>query len=404
MNRTFFYLLAACLIVSAFVTRPALAQTQTPPAVPTGEVSGTIFNRNTGNAVSSEYDVMLHIMDKDFTETNMLHGRSQPNGNFVFSDVPFNPNSQFSVMAIYDGVTYFSEAAPADMTSRKVELEVPIYETTSDPSSLQVSQMHILFGFAEDGLEMKEIYILSNAGERTVKDVYKLEGDKTASLKFPLPSDADYIFFKPDDKDRFVKFNGGFADTYPVLPGAQTAQIIISYVMPYAGERTYSYTAPLDIATMNFLLPEQDKVSLQGQGLGGPERMTLQDGKAYLVYSYSNLKAGQAVSISIRGRGESNTKSANAAVPFAIGLAGIGLVVVSTGIWWWWRKSDNDEDESADEGLDDETDLDQIVNEIARLDLALEKREIDEDQYRDERKNLRKKAKALLAQNEARNK
>lgn len=401
MKRIAFYLSAVLLIGSAVITRPAFAQTQTPPAGPTGAVSGTIIDRNTASAVSTELDVMLHLLDQDFTEKDMLHGRSQSDGTFLFNDVPFDASSQFSVMAIYDGVTYFSDAAPADMTSMRVTLEVPVYETTSDLKAVQVDQMHILFGFAEDGLETREIYVFSNGGERTVKDVYKLEQDKSAALKFPLPSDADYIFFKPDDQDRFIKFNGGFADTYPVLPGTQSAQIMVSYVVPYSGGRTYSYTAPLNIATMNFLIPEQENVALQGSGLSGPESMTLQDGKAYLVYSYSNVKVGQPVSVSIGGRGASYTKSANTTLPFAIGAAFIGLVAIGTGVWWWRRPDEADEE--IGEQPDAEMDFDQTINEIAHLDEAYEKGDIDEREYHESREALRKEAKALLEQKDREN-
>ncbi|MBI3740067.1 MAG: hypothetical protein HY258_13550 [Chloroflexi bacterium] len=398
MKRLAFYLSAVLLIGSAFITRPAFAQTQTPPAGPTGEISGTIINRNTGAVVAEKLEVMLHIVDQDYVEKGMLHGESQPDGTFLFADVPFDPNLQYAVMAIYEGVTYFSDTVAADMKSMRVELDAPVYESTADLSSVQADQVHVLFNIAEDGLETKEIYILSNTGDRTVKDVYKLDGDKAAALKFPLPSDADYIFFKPDDQDRFIKFNGGFADIYPLLPGIQSAQIMVNYVVPYSGGRTYSYTAPLNIVTMNFLVPEQENVAVQGSGLGGPERMTLQDGTAYLVYSYSNLKAGQTISISIGESGKSQTKSENTTVPFAIGAAVLGLVVIGAGVWWW-RKSDSDEDES-DEGPEDETDFDQVINEIAQLDQAHEQGEIDEDKYRGQRQSLRKKAKALLARNE----
>lgn len=400
MKRSAFSLPAVLLIGSAFLARPVFAQTPTPPAGPTGMVSGAIIDRNTGSAVGTELDIMLHIMDQDFTETGMLHGRSRPDGTFAFREVPFDADSQYAVMAIYEGVTYFSDTAPVDMTSMRVALEVPVYESTSDLAGVQVDQMHVLFTFAEDGLETKEIYVLSNTGERTVKDAYKTEQGRSAALKFPLPSDADYIFFKPDDQDRFIKFDEGFADTYPLLPGTQSAQIMVSYLVPDSGERTYRYTAPLNIATMNFLVAEQANVSLQGTGLDGPERMTLQDGKAYLVYSYSNLMAGQTVSVSIGGSAESQTSGANTTVPLAASLAILGLAVAGAGVWWW-RKADNDERD--DEGPDDETDFDRVVNEIARLDQAHEQREIGEVQYREKRQSLRKRAKALLVRNEKEN-
>jgi hypothetical protein len=395
MKKVVFYLSAILLTASAFVTRPALAQTQAPPAGPTGVVSGTIIDRNTGSAVNTELDVMLHVMDQDFTETGMLHGRSQPDGTFVFSEVPFDANSQYAVMAIYDGVTYFSDTAPVDMTSMRVALEVPVYESTSDLAGVQVDQMHVLFTFAEDGLETKEIYILSNAGERTVKDVYKLEQDKSAALKFPLPSDADYVFFQPDDQDRFVKFNGGFADTYPILPGKQPAQIMVSYFVPYSGERTYDYTAPLNIATMNFLVAEQENASLRGPGLGGPERMTLQDGKAYLVYSYSSLKAGQTVKVSLAGQGTTEDKKVkDATIPLAGGAAVLGLAAISFGVWWW-RKPEHDQSEEGDAQAE-ETTLDELIVEIARLDEEYEHDGLSSVEHQRLRQNLMRKAKHFL--------
>ncbi|HLA08256.1 MAG TPA: hypothetical protein VJ022_12470, partial [Anaerolineales bacterium] len=247
MKKTAFYLLIGLLVVSAVTMRPVLAQTETPPAGALGKVMGTIINQNTGTVVAEEMDVMLHVLDQDLADAGMLHGQSQSDGTFLFTDVAFDEQLQYAAMTAYDGVTYFSETTPADMNSMQVALDVPVYESTSDLAGVQVDQMHVLFNFAEDGLETKEIYILSNSGERTVKDVYKLEGDKSATFKFPLPSGADFIFFKPDDQDRFVKFDGGFADTYPILPGTRSAQIMVNYLVPFSEEGTYSYTAPLNI-------------------------------------------------------------------------------------------------------------------------------------------------------------
>ena len=57
------------------------------------------------------------------------------------------------------------------MQSLKLDLDVPVYETTKDLSNIHVDQMHVLFDVSPDGLETKELYILSNLGDRTVKDV-----------------------------------------------------------------------------------------------------------------------------------------------------------------------------------------------------------------------------------------
>ena len=397
MKKTAFYLLIGLLVVSAVTMRPVLAQTETPPAGALGKVMGTIINQNTGTVVAEEMDVMLHILDQDLADAGMLHGQSQSDGTFLFTDVAFDEQLQYAAMTAYDGVTYFSETTPADMNSMQVALDVPVYESTSDLAGVQVDQMHVLFNFAEDGLETKEIYILSNSGERTVKDVYKLEGDKSATFKFPLPSGADFIFFKPDDQDRFVKFDGGFADTYPILPGTRSAQIMVNYLVPFSEEGTYSYTAPLNIARMNLLIEQDANVSLQGRGLAGPEQMALQDGKSYLIYSYSDLSAGQIVEVSFTGQVKSEDKMVKEpTIPLASGAAFLGIAMIGFGVWWWRRPGNDKGEDDEMEVQAGEPTLDELIAGIARLDEEYEQGSLSSEEHQLQRQESVQRAKRLL--------
>src|SRR5512147_3016435 len=116
---------------------------------------------------------------------------------------------------------------------------------------------------------------------------------------------------------------------------------MVSYLVPYQGTREYSYTAPLNVAKINFLLPDKANMSLQGAGLMGPESMTLQSGESYEVYSYAGLQAGQTVSISIGGKVATQpSKSSNTRNKIAIGATFLGFAFIGAGIWWW-RKSEN---------------------------------------------------------------
>ena len=399
MKRVLLFLAIAVISLSTYSVRPALAQSPTPPAGPLGEVRGTVINQNTGKVVAQTMEVMLHILDLDYADKDMLHGQSQPDGSFVFTDVPFDPSFQFAVMTTFDGVTYYSPVQPADMTSLKVALDVPVYETTKDLATVRVDQMHVLFNFTADGLETKEIYIISNSGERTVKDAYDLGNDKFATLQFPLPKDADYIFFQPDDTDRFVKQDGSFADTYPVLTGDQNSQIMVSYLVPYSGERTYTYTAPINIARINFLLPDQAGISLSGANLFGPESMTLQDGKSYTVYSYENLEAGQSLNISFKGtvaKSESESKKTNNLL--AASAAFLGFGILGAGIWRW-RRSGTVKDAEEETEVDDlatEPTLDELIAKIAQLDETYEQLGLSEEEYQNQRRELMQQAKQVL--------
>ena len=397
MKKTAFYLLIGLLVVSAVTMRPVLAQTETPPAGALGKVMGTIINQNTGTVVAEEMDVMLHVLDQDLADAGMLHGQSQSDGTFLFTDVAFDEQLQYAAMTAYDGVTYFSETTPADMNSMQVALDVPVYESTSDLAGVQVDQMHVLFNFAEDGLETKEIYILSNSGERTVKDVYKLEGDKSATFKFPLPSGADFIFFNPDDQDRFVKFDGGFADTYPILPGTRSAQIMVNYLVPFSEEGTYSYTAPLNIARMNLLIEQNANMSLQGRGLAGPEQMALQDGKSYLIYSYSDLSAGQIVEVSFTGQVKSEDKMVKEpTIPLASGAAFLGIAMIGFGVWWWRRLGNDQSEDDEMEVQAGEPTLDELIAGIARLDEEYEQGSLSSEEHQLQRQESVQRAKRLL--------
>ena len=394
MRRIFLLLLALFLLIAAPIGA-VHAQSDTPPTPtgPLGEIRGTVINRNRAKPVTESLEVMLHVLDLNYVDQDMVHGQSQADGTFVFADVPFDASLQFAVMATFDGVTYYSDVIPADMQSLRLDLDVPVYETTKDLSNVQVDQMHVLFDVSPDGLETKELYILSNLGERTVKDVYDLGNGQFAALQFPLPEDADFIFFQPDDKDRFVKQTGSFADTYPVLLGTQAAQIMVSYLVPYSGEKTYSYTAPINIARMNFLLPADANISLSGSGISGPETTTLKDKKTYMVYTYSGLQAGQTLTVSLKGTaaasGTAQSKTNNL---LAAGAAFLGLGVLGAGIWWWRRPEEQDE---LPDTPSDEARFDELISEIALLDETYQERGLTVDQYQNQRKTLLKKAKDL---------
>jgi hypothetical protein len=394
MNRKlpFLFLIIALLIFS-FGAHPVLAQTDTPPTGPTGEVTGTIINKNTGEVVAEQLEVTLHVLDQNYADIGMLSGQTQTDGTFLFADAPFDVNLQYAVMATFDGVTYFSDVVPVDMDSMQVSVQVPVHESTSDPTGVQVDQMHILFNFAEDGLETIELYLLSNTGERTIKDVYQLDGDKTATLEFPLPPDADFIFFKPDDQDRFVKLDGRFADTYPILPGADSAQIMVSYLVPFSNGRTYSYTAPLNILNMNLLVEEDASVKLQGEGLAGPQRTALEDGSVYLVYSYANLSAGESLEVFFIRSGNSSKGKDTTIPPLVAGTAAFGLAVMGYGIWWW-RKTDSTQ--GGDVEQSDNTPLDDLILEIAKLDEEHEQGHLGSDEHQRLRRELMGRARHLL--------
>lgn len=402
----------AVLFIAAFAAAvvarpfPARAQAITPPApttataTPAGEVSGTIIDENVGAAVTGVQEVMLHIWDANNTAINMLHANSAADGSFLFTGVDLQPQYVYGVMAVFQGVTYLSEVIPPKEGSQQLQLDVPVYETTQDLSAVQIDQMHVLFNFAPDGLELTEVYAVSNSGQRTVKDAVELADGKAATLRYALPADADYVFFQPDEGDRFVKFEGGFADTSALLPAEQSNRFAVQYMVPYTQQRDYDYTAPVNIKAMNFLVPENSGVQLKGNGITGPETMTSGAGKTYELYSAAGLSAGQSLHVSITGKptvGGAPASARTMNLPIALGGGLLGFAMIGAAVWFLRKPQDSAKEElDGTDAYAGEDMLDEIINRIAALDQAHEEGRVPDDEYGRTRTRLREEAKGLL--------
>lgn len=378
MKKYWFTPLLVFSLLWAASPSPVAAQEDLPPEESaTGIVLGEIIDQNNGNTVAGSLDVMLHIWDQQYVALGMEHGQSEADGTFMFDSVEFDPERKYAVMAIFEKVTYFSDVVPGPVDSDELELTVPVIETTNELTSVQVDQMHLLFDFVEDGMETSEIYILSNLGDRTVKDAVALDNELAATLRFPLPDDADFIFFQPNEQDHFIKYPGSFVDAYPLLPGEGSEQFMVQYLVPFSSGREYSYTAPVNVQMINFLLPTDSGVTLEGQGLSGPQPYTLQSGVSYQLYSYENISAGETVQVVFKGKplAASTTRADNSTLPLALGGVILGLTMVGVGFWWWRRPEERDllEDEPTGSDIDIEhSTFDDIILEIARLDDAIE--------------------------------
>jgi hypothetical protein len=401
MNRKMLTILL--LSFTFFLTSTTVtAQTETPPgedSLPLGAVTGKIVNLSQSGNIPEKVEVMAHIWDQA-EDKGMYHGESRPDGTFRIDNVPLETGSVYLVMAVYNDVTYYSQSVVLN-SENSLNFEVPIFENTTDISQVQVDRAYMFINVAADGLEVKQIYLLSNLGDHTVKDATKLEDGSYATLRFPLPAEADYIFFNPDESERFIKVPGGFADKAPLMPSSQASQFMVSYLLPFDGEKQIDFTAPMNIKLMNFLIPADAGMSLSGEGLGVPEITSMQDGKTFKVYSYQQLNEGKTISISISGSPGSGIGSGSfVSSPYrsgmTAGLAILGLSMIGMGVWWAHKTSEK-ETSNANENNIDRT-LDELIAEIAQLDESYEKGEIPAGEYQTKRANMLKQAKDRMSE------
>ena len=388
------------------------AENQPGSDTPKGVVSGKIVNKNDATKPVSDLEVMLHVLDQNQNELGMLHGKSVKDGSFEIADVPFQSGMGYVIAVVYEGTTYYSNMAQAEAGKTSLNLDVPVYESTTDLSKIQVDQMHVLFSFASDGMDVKQLYALSNLGDRTVKDGIDIPGKNgaKAALQFPLPEKADFVNFQPQDEARFVKFPGGFVDAAPLVPGQMSGQFIVGYLLPYTDPLTFQLKTVLPVQAVTLVVPKESGVKLKGPGLGEPEPVTAQDGQLFYLYKLQNISAGKTLDFTFDGKpvipksqtATPSTTNDSKQLPLFIGLGILGAALIGGGAFWWVRSSRREESEEDEVDTEEysglEAEFESLLAEIAQLDQCFERGELEEATYREKRGELMVQAKAVRSE------
>lgn len=384
------------LLFILFPVQPVSAQHGDYPPPPAdawkGQVSGKIVNQTSGETLKEPVDVMLHAWDPDNQERMMLHGKADEKGVFLFDEVDLHQDFSYSVMSTYEGATYFSDLAHVQKGETTFTVDASVYDTTDDLSNLSIDQLHVLF-YIEDGkFGVTQFYELSNSGKFTVKDTVTLPRDRTGTLKFHLPEEAENVKFGNDSGGRYVLLPGAFADTAPVPPGDGVSQVIVAYNLSFSGKLDYSYLAPLPVKSVSFLVLESSGLTLESGSLTPDGVRTMQDGSKFEVYTAPSLSPGESIQLTLSGKPGTeavlnSTPAQNTAnTGTMIGAGALGLSLLVAGVWWWKRREE--EDKETGEEL-----LEGILEDIQSLDQAFERGEILEKEYRENRAELRERLK-----------
>ena len=411
----YFAAVALTLTLALPFVSNAAAQSETPPPGRTGTVTGQIANGTAGGEVPSDLALMLHAWDES-GETVMLDGQADASGAFRFEDVPMQDGWVFAAMLSHRDVTFFSETGEVMPETKEIALPLIVYETTPDASAVRISQMHVFLDFVPGKLTVGEIYVLSNTGDRAVVGGLPLPAKrgKTATLQFTLPAEANEVRFEGEDTARFVITPEGFADTGAVLPGESTAQVMVTYVLPYTSGTTFAHAVNQPVEAANILMRADAGVTLVGDGLSEPTPREMQTGETFNIYAAGPRAPGESLAVTLTGEptyrmadgmsGAATGASAPAlsatvnrwAIPIAGGLLGVALIAAGV---WWWRRSGKPEAELQE--VVQGGDWSGILQAIAALDDAHERGEVADDEYHLRRTELRVRARSILQAQEA---
>jgi mono/diheme cytochrome c family protein len=384
----------ATLVSTPGQPESSAAPSASPTPLNSGTITGTVENLS-GGEVPQGIEILLHGFDQDsmvINETTTL----QPDGTYTFENVEMPNGRSFFTTLQHQGVTYGSQLAGSETGVSRLDLPIPIYDTTSDTGALKVDRLHLFLEPVDSQtIRVGELYIMSNTGDKTI--VAAEEGQP--SVTFNLPAGAQDVQFEQGALgERFVQTEDGFGDTVAIYPGEEGSyQILLAYTMPYQRKAQFTQEMTLPVDAVVVMAP-QNTFKVKGEGLQpAPARDV--NGISYDMYNGVNLAAGDTLELTVSG-GRSFSLSSDR-TSLIIGLAALGVALIIGGVWMYFRNRSKEPALTTEspaavaEPVADDT-SESLMDAILALDDQYQAGEIPEEAYHQRRDELKQRLQAVM--------
>jgi hypothetical protein len=261
-----------------------------------GVLTGTVVNGTAGGGSIEGLEVTLRSFQGQ-EEREPRTTVTDASGAFRFEGLETGEDWVYLARVVYEGVVYSGGMVSLTPDQAEVSVQVPVYETTTDGSSITVERAHLFLTFTEGGVTTTELYVFQNPSDRTYVGVDGGDGQRWTA-KFLLPEEShDLIFDDGSLNGRFRLIDGGFVDTEPQWPG--TTQVLFSYTVDLiGGVADLSRTLAHPTVDLNVLI-EETGATIESQDLV-LEGTRQAEGQTYLNYVAHSLDAGQHLDLRVR--------------------------------------------------------------------------------------------------------
>ncbi len=381
------YPLAATPQATANITATA------PSTVTMGTITGKVTN-GSGGSLPSGLEVALHGFDNMqlvLTDTAVVDS----SGMYTMTNVAMAAGRVLIASTSYNNTTYSSNVATINPGTTTAELDINVYDTTTDASSLSVDRMHVFFDFGSPGVvQVVELYLITNPTNKTVVP----DKPGNAVLSFKLPDGASNLQLQDGTLgDRYVTIPGGFGDTSPVIPGASQHQVLFGFNMPYTDKLELKQPVSLPVAAVVVLLPE-DGVKLKSDALTDAGSRDVQ-GTTYQLYNGTKIDPGGSLDLTLTGNPSAGAVSPLAAASrnnLIIGLAALGLVLILVGVLLFRRSQPPRAAVRVSSEPLEQKDSEDLIDAIIALDDLYKEGKLPDEAYQQRRADLKAQLKERL--------
>jgi len=252
-----------------------------------GTVSGVVHNGTNNNKIAPGVDVLLIQLQGGMSV--VASTKTDADGRFHF-DNPGIGQGPMLIRAVYRGVFFHQPLTPG--TSN---VDVTVYEPTTNPAAIQVPLRLLVFQPNGDKLMVGEEYSVQNNSSPPAA-YFKQDGN----FEFTIPQGAEIdqvSTFGPSGmpvrQGTIDKGKGRYAISYAFQPGQNGVRI--SYIVPYTGNQAQiRESSTYDAQRVLLVIPPTMQVASTGFNAAGTEQ-------GFNVFSKESLKAGTGFDVSVSG-------------------------------------------------------------------------------------------------------
>ena len=299
--------------------------------------------------------------------------QTDASGQFVFDHI--DTSTPYFLRVEYGGIKYFSDLSPKPVTAT-APITLTIFESMAMPANVKISQMHLIFDVGEKIVQGVELLVVEN------------KSDKAFLLPLTTPDGASPVSFDdPITQARVHTLPDGRVG-YPILPPGE--QIAFGYTMLVKPpEDNVKLNLPYAVDTFSLLVSDLNGIKVSSPNLATRDPFTLSSGRRYLTLGGQGLASNTTVVATISNLpGADNIASAQLAAVAVGGVVGLGLMG-----WSVLQKRSSQAGLSGDETATRRVEL---IRAMATLDDAYEADELDEDEYEEQRSELKAELIALM--------
>jgi mono/diheme cytochrome c family protein len=374
------------------------------PAPPAGVIvegesavaTGRITHGTAGFSAPPDMEVTLFATDGRSSQ-GRYETAAAPDGSFRFEGVALNPQWFYIAVTAYQERTFTSDFAPA---AAEMELPITLYEATDDPAVIYINGIVSQITAVGEGLQVVQVINFRNNSDRMFTSSQPVSDSRFASVVISLPPGAVVLGFPNDSQERYIIAEGQettIIDTAPVLPGGDHI-IQLVFFLPYQDGAVIEQGVNYAVDGPVRLLLRPQSVTARSDQLApiGPQTV----GSAiYTGYGgVLSLQAGDSILYELAGTGVATAAEVDAPVVASSNLVVVIIIVLAGqaaligGLYLYYRRRQSRPDQT----LDKNRLIDALAAQIAELEAAHDRGDINHDLYHHRRRQLKARLSELM--------